>query len=110
MSFNRIGFLATALIAPFLMTTGAAQASEQSKDEMCKRWGDLAVKIMDLRQSETPMNEVMKVADVKDGASVTRQIITWAYEQPSYSTKSIRERTIAEFRNRVELECFKSAE
>ncbi len=99
-----------AILIAVLLSTSAAQASEQSKDEMCKRWGDLALKIMDLRQSETPMNEVMKVADVKDGASVTRQIITWAYEQPSYSTKSIRERTIAEFRNRVELACFKSAE
>ncbi|RRD21590.1 hypothetical protein ECB98_23625 [Brucellaceae bacterium VT-16-1752] len=97
-----------AILLPVLLLTSYAQAAEASKDEMCKRWGDLAVKIMDLRQSETPMNEVMKVADVKDGASVTRQIITWAYEQPSYSTKSIRERAIAEFRNRIELQCYKS--
>lgn len=98
------------LIAAVLLSTSAAQAAEQSKDEMCKRWGDLAVKIMDLRQLEEPMSSVIKLIASDKESKITRAIIINAYDQPSYKTKQNRDRAIAEFRNRLELECFKSAE
>ncbi|KAB2758249.1 hypothetical protein [Brucella anthropi] len=98
------------LITAVLLSTSAAQASEQSKDETCKKWGDLAAKIMDLRQLEEPMSSVIKLIASDKESKITRAIIIDAYNQPSYKTKQNQKRATDEYRNKVELECFKNAE
>jgi|GEM_PF-2800620 len=98
------------LIAAVLLSTSAAQATEQSKDEMCKRWGDLAAKIMDLRQLEEPMSSVIKLIASDKESKITRAIIIDAYNQPSYKTKQNQKRATDEYRNKVELQCFKNAD
>ena len=99
-----------AILLSVLLSTSAAQASEPSKDETCKRWGDLAAKIMDLRQLEEPMSSVIKLIASDKDSKVTRAIIIDAYNQPSYKTKQNQKRATDEYRNKVELECFKNAE
>ncbi|QNQ40041.1 hypothetical protein [Brucella intermedia] len=99
-----------AILLSVLLSAGAAQAAEPTKDEMCKRWGDLAVKIMDLRQLEEPMSSVIKLIASDKDSKVTRAIIIDAYNQPSYKTKQNQKRATDEYRNKVELECFKNAE
>ncbi|KAB2700031.1 hypothetical protein F9K79_03730 [Ochrobactrum sp. Kaboul] len=95
------------LIAAILFSTSAAQA--ENADKVCKRWGDLAAKIMQLRQLETPMSRVIEIAVDDEKDSISRQIVTQAYEQPAYSTKMHQVRAVDSFRNRIELACFKSA-
>lgn len=98
------------LIAAVLLSTSAAHAAEQSKDETCKRWGDLAAKIMDLRQLEEPMSSVIKLIASDKESKITRAIIIDAYNLPSYKTKQNQKRATDEYRNKVELECFKNAD
>ncbi|WP_273772756.1 hypothetical protein [Brucella intermedia] len=95
------------LIAAILLSTSAAQA--ENADKVCKSWGDLAAKIMQLRQMETPMSRVIEIAADGEKDSISRQIVTQAYEQPAYSTKTHQARAVDSFRNRIELACFKSA-
>lgn len=100
------------LIAAVLLSTSAAQAADgarvRPKADICKQWGDQAAKIMILRQSETPMNEIMKALEGAGDTSIMQQIVVRAYESPTYTGKEFQDRAIAQFRNRVELECFKS--
>ncbi|WP_151617429.1 hypothetical protein [Brucella anthropi] len=101
------------ITATALLATSAAQAADgarvQPKANICKQWGDQAAKIMILRQSETPMNEIMGALEGAGDTSIMQQIVVRAYESPTYTGKEFQDRAIAEFRNRVELECFKSA-
>ena len=98
-----------AILLAILLTTSAAQAADGANpDKVCKSWGDLAAKIMQLRQMETPMSRVIEIAADGEKDSISRQIVTQAYEQPAYSTKTHQSRAVDSFRNRIELACFKS--
>ena len=99
-----------AILIAVLLSTSAAQAAAPSKDETCKKWGDLAAKIMDLRQLEEPMSSVIKLIASDKESKITRAIIIDAYNQPSYKTNQNQKRATDEYRNKVELECFKSAD
>lgn len=76
-------------------------------------YGELAEKIMMVRQSGKPLSALLEaMANGEDARvnKITRSMILQAYEMPQYSTDEYRASTAAEFRNTMELYCFKSAE
>ncbi len=96
---KRIAFIAATLFA------GTAHA-EPSKDQLCEGWGNVAAKIMELRQDEAPMSNVMKIAASGEHSKVERAFVIEAYKEPAYLSADGKKRAIDSFRNRVELECF----
>lgn len=98
-------FIASALFAG---TAHAASYTQSDKDEVCASWGGMAAKVMELRQTETPMSRVIELVD-KDGKNpVVRHIIMEAYKQPAYEVKASQRREIDKFRNTIELQCQKA--
>lgn len=97
------------LIAALLTATSAAQASEPTKDELCAGWGGLAAKIMELRQDEAPMSDLMKAASASEIDKAQRAVITAAYNEPVYGSTAAKQKAVDAFRNKIELECYKDA-
>ena len=62
------------------------------------------------RQNGVPLTKMMEVAnsDNEQANDLTRKIILAAYEQPSYSTDEIKQRTITDFANDVALVCYQA--
>lgn len=78
----------------------------------CPDLGAAAAAIMKSRQAEVPMSDVMKKLPGGDDEAVKglfRSMVVMAYEQPSYQTPSNQERAVAEFRNQIEVLCYKNA-
>ena len=94
-----------ATIAVILMATPTLAAD-------CGGVGQIAEKIMMARQQEKPMsaqvqffNELADISEASRGALLT--YVVRAYEQPSYQTPENQQRAAAEFRNEIELECYR---
>lgn len=83
-----------------------------ANEETCRLLGDLAEKVMTLRQQDQPMSSVMSdlVQPIADPAArkMTRDIVIAAYKQPSWRTAEVRAQALAEFRNAIELECYEA--
>ena len=92
------------ILTTALVLIGALSIAE-AEEVNCTIIGDLAEKVMSMRQKETPMSSMM--AAVPEGSEAFRAIIIDAYEQPSFSTPDNQQGAIAEFRNEWELQCYK---
>lgn len=92
-----------------MIAAGSAAAAEPTKDELCAGWGRLAGKIMELRQDEAPMSDVMKIATSGGNADVERAMILEAYKDPAYGSDAAKRKAAEAFRNRIELECYRNA-
>ncbi|KAB0570575.1 hypothetical protein [Brucella pituitosa] len=93
-----------------LLTATIAHADDKTdKDKVCTSWGGLAAKIMELRQDEAPMSRVIELIDSDGDNPVTRHIINQAYEQQAFESPGNQKRAVDAFRNKIELQCFKSA-
>ncbi len=81
-------------------------------DEECREMGRLAENVMKLRQIDANLSLVLSsVVDPKQPEVVqklVREIILGAYDQPSYSTPKMQEKATAEYKNDIELECYKN--
>lgn len=90
----------------------AAPAPATANDQICKMLGDLADKVMTLRQQDKAMSTVMtEVAGPVTDASmnkVVRSMIVEAYKQPSWRTSENKLQASAEFRNKNEVMCFEA--
>ena len=94
------------IITTALMAASAAQAGEPTNDELCAGWGRLAAKVMELRQMDAPMSDLMKDADNKEIAEAQRAVIVAAYNEPSYMSKVGKRKAVDAFRNKIELDCY----
>lgn len=89
---------------------GVQVAAEADADETCASMGELAEKIMQIRQLETPMSKT--ISDVtpagapQDVTRLIRDIIIDAYNQPAMRTEENKRLQVAEFRNDIEVRCF----
>lgn len=101
-------FIALILVLFFAPTQANKLYSENENDEVCKSWGSLAEKIMELRQTEAPISSVLDLIAGDDNTGLNRDIVIMAYERPAYVTKENQVRAANSFRNDIELMCFKS--
>lgn len=92
-----------------VMSTNTAQA------EVCSDLGALAEIIMKVRQDGVALSTLMpaitsSIEDTDDNQiviKIAKTAVLAAYEIPRYSSSDIRNDTIADFRNKMELECYK---
>jgi hypothetical protein len=73
----------------------------------CKSRGALAKQIMQIRQTDAPMHEVMDIVTKNGGPASGAQLVIAAYELPSFQTEKHQLRAVAEFENAAYLSCVK---
>lgn len=90
----------------------ASPSPSLANDQICGKLGDLAEKVMTLRQQDKPMSLVMSevAGKVTNEAmnKVVRTMIVEAYKKPSWGTAENKTRASAEFRNDNEVLCFEA--
>lgn len=96
------------IIAALLTATSARADDKVTNDQLCAGWGGLAAKIMELRQDEAPMSRVMEIAAANKDDTNERKIVLAAYNEPAYGSDSAKQKAVGAFRNKIELECYKS--
>lgn len=97
-----------AILLTVLLSTSAAQAAEPTKEDLCSAWGKMAAKIMELRQDDAPMSDVMKIAAKGSISERQRKLVIAAYNEPAFVSDGRKKQAADSFRNKIELECFKS--
>lgn len=85
-----------------ILATTAAYADT----EKCSVVGEIAQSIMELRQANMPMSELMSAFDGVEAGELAKIMISDAYSRSSYSTEQVQNRVIAEFRNEWEYLCY----
>ena len=83
--------------------------TDSGPDARCAQLAELAESIMRARQRGVPLARQMEIAR-ENGIDARRSIIIMAYEEPHYSTPSIQERVIGDFRDEIHLACLKAAQ
>ena len=75
----------------------------------CAQLGEIADSIMHSRQSGDALSEMIDLAKSFGGdlGKVLTQITIDAYEEPKWRTEENKQNAISEFRNKVELQCYK---
>ena len=95
-----------------VLIAGSAYADDKTgsitDDDVCRALGSLAARIMELRQTETPMSRAIEVTSKGEQSKITRHIIMMAYNEPAYRSPDNQKRAVDAFRNLIELECFKN--
>jgi len=91
------------IIAMFLATP---VISKEEGEHICETLGDVAYKVMELRQGGVPMSTVMQISDSK----LVEAIVVDAYDQPRFSTDSYKRESANDFRNDVEVQCYKKVD
>ena len=62
--------------------------------------------VMELRQEGVPMSQVMQISD----SELVKAIVVEAYDYPRFSSQEYKEKADNDFRNEVEVECYKTVE
>ena len=82
------------------------ETSDEETD-FCKALGDLAETIMTARQEGASLSDMMGRIKDSEIADIQRKIILAAYEEPRWATEETKKEAIEDFRNEIELECYK---
>ncbi len=97
----------TALIVLAALAPSVASAQDAP---LCPTVGALAASVMEARQANAPMSELIEVmpAEMTDPRAnhLTLAIILDAYSRPGFVTRANQQRAIAEFRADVEFSCY----
>ena len=105
MKLTLAALTALALTANAYAAGITASVIEQKKVSFCESVANLAGLVMQLRQANAPLAELLRNSN---GRSVFTRITLAAYESPAYSTAEIQKREIVEFANTHMLECLKN--
>ena len=92
----------------FALTLTAAPALAQN--DICAPIGGIAENIMAMRQQERAISDVIAsvTANTPEATQpIIREMILQAYERPAFSTKERQQHAVAEFRNQIELACYR---
>lgn len=98
------------LLAVSLMVAAGSVSAELSAARVehlrsCNKISEAAAAIMGLRQSGTPMAEVMSFA--ADDPALEAMVIE-AYSRPAGASKAEQDRATNEFRDKAYLDCYRS--
>jgi len=72
---------------------------------VCESMGLSAETIMGARQAGLPLSEIMDM--IPDDNVYHETMALWAYEEPVWSTSDNQEKAKREFRDKIELACYK---
>lgn len=89
-----------------LMPLSAQAASKgPTPDQMCELAGSWAGVVMRARQLGHPMSRQIEMMASAPGGS--RAGVIAAYEIPRFSSPGMQEKAVQDFRNEIELDCYK---
>ena len=92
------------LLTIALAATPAVAKEEATKQDICDAYGKVAEAIMTARQGGVSMSKSMALADDNN---LVKSLVIEAYEQPAYSTESVKKKTIRDFADNFLLVCYK---
>lgn len=105
------------LIAATVMTScsyaPAFAAPKEDSKGICEMNAELAESMMELYQLGVPLRKILEIGQSIEGASPSdlathRSLTLRMADTPVYNTKSYQERAIAEFSNKVLMDCYKA--
>ncbi len=95
------------ILAVLITTLISMPVQAEDWKSICGSYAQLAVTIMDGRQSGVPMSALMSALADPSIKEQAENIIISAYEVPRYRTKEMHKRAGEEFRDEVYLDCAK---
>ncbi len=96
-----------ALAAILIAGTAHAQKGDRQPSDPCKNLGQIAWGIMNMRQTGKPLHELIEQASSTKNPLLKEMIIK-AYERPSYPDGPGKTQAATEFRNDIEVVCYKA--
>jgi hypothetical protein len=106
----KITFTAFIIIAMIVLLL---KAPAFASDEACAALSRLGAKVMQLRQANADMADVLVVAGKSPNPAVVkilRAIVRDAYDQPRYDTKELQVRLQQDFANEIMASCLREYE
>jgi len=94
------------MTALFFAVAQPALAGAEGEQHVCESMGELAYMVMELRQEGVPMSQTMQISD----SELVKAIIVEAYNYPRFNTQEYKEKAAEDFRNEVEVECYKTVD
>ena len=82
--------------------------SLQREAEACTTLGEFAGSIMESRQVGIPLSKMLEAVAEGGKDTLSRSLILAAYDTPRYNGATYRQRAIDEFRNDIEIRCYKT--
>lgn len=111
----------TALLAATIMTScsyapafaAPKEAHKEASKGICEMNAELAESMMNLYQIGVPLRKILEIGQSIEGASPSdlaahRHMTLRMADTPVYSTKSYQERAVADFSNKVLMDCYKA--
>ena len=91
----------------------AFAAPKEASKGICEMNAELAESMMNLYQLGVPLRKILEIGQSIEGASPSdlaahRNLTLRMADTPVYSTKSYQERAVAEFSNKVLMDCYKA--
>lgn len=85
-------------------------ATPEQAQELCSTLGETASQILLLRDSGMPLSRVLELTETTEPgmAKLARAMAMAAYDLPRFSTPKMKLKQSQDFRNEVELMCFKA--
>ena len=110
--------IAAAMVASCSYAPAFAAHKETSKDVevskgICEMNAELAESMMNLYQKGVPLRKILEIGQSIEGTSPSdlaayRNLTLRMADTPVYNTKSYQERAVAEFSNKVLMDCYKA--
>ena len=82
--------------------------SAQRDQALCTTLGEFAGSIMESRQVGIPLSKMLEAVAEGGKDTLSRSLILAAYDTPRYNGATYRQRAIDEFRNDIEIRCYKT--
>ena len=98
-----------ALALGLLLFMAGTPASAENWRTACASLGRFAHATMEARQSGTSMSAVIDAMARKQKSDFAEKVVIAAYESPRYVDKELQLKMAEEFRDRMYLECVKTA-
>ena len=89
------------------------EAAKAVSKGICEMNAELAESMMNLYQKGVPLRKILEIGQSIEGASPSdlaahRSLTLRMADTPVYSTKSYQERAVADFSNKVLMDCYKA--
>lgn len=104
--------IAATMVASYSYAPAFA-APKEASEGICEVNAELAESMMELYQLGVPIRKILEIGQSIEGASpsdlvVYRNLALRMTDTPVYNTKSYQERAVAEFSNKVLMDCYKA--
>ena len=99
------------MIGLFPQTTLAeAPATPEQIQELCTTLGESATYVLLARENGLPLSKVLELSETQtpEMTKFAREMAMAAYELPHFSTPEMQAKQSQDFRNQIELTCFKA--